>query len=41
MVRYHPPSQLTPSEAGTIIDERADLTDITAMVVDLAVWWRI
>ncbi len=37
MVRYHPPSQLTPSEAGTIIDERADLADITAMVVDLAV----
>lgn len=37
MVRYHPPSNLTPSEAGTIVDERADLTDITAMTVDLAV----
>ncbi len=37
MVRYHPPAQITPSEAGTIMDERVDLTDITAMVVDLAV----
>ncbi len=37
MVRYHPPSDLTPSEAGTLVDERADLTDITAMIIDLAV----
>jgi len=37
MVKYHPPSELTPSEAGTLMDERADLTDITAMAIDLAV----
>jgi len=37
MVHYHPPSDLTPSEAGTLVDERADLTDITAMIIDLAV----
>ncbi|MBE0477785.1 DUF2207 domain-containing protein [Candidatus Aerophobetes bacterium] len=37
MVRYHPPAKLTPSEAGTIVDERVDITDITAMVIDLAV----
>ena len=37
MVRYHPPAKLTPSEAGTIIDEKVDITDITAMTVDLAV----
>ncbi len=37
MVKYHPPSELTPSEAGTLMDERVDLTDITAMVIDLAV----
>ena len=37
MVHYRAPSDLTPSEAGTLVDERADLTDITAMIVDLAV----
>ena len=37
MVKYRPPSELTPSEAGTLMDERADLTDITAMAIDLAV----
>lgn len=37
MVKYHPPSELTPSEAGTLMDERADLTDITGMAIDLAV----
>ena len=37
MVHYRPPSDLTPSEAGTLVDERADLTDITAMIIDLAV----
>lgn len=37
MVRYHPPAQITPSEAGTIVDERVDITDITAMAIDLAV----
>ena len=37
MVKYRPPPELTPSEAGTLMDERADLTDITAMTIDLAV----
>ena len=37
VVRYEPPSGLTPAEIGTIIDERVDLRDITATVVDLAV----
>jgi len=37
MVKYRPPPELTPSEAGTLMDERADLTDITAMAIDLAV----
>ncbi len=37
MVKYHPPSELTPSEAGTLMNERVDLTDITAMTIDLAV----
>jgi uncharacterized membrane protein len=37
MVHYQPPSDLTPSELGTLVDEKADLTDITAMIIDLAV----
>jgi uncharacterized membrane protein len=36
-VRYEPPKDLTPAEAGTLIDERADIIDITSTVVDLAV----
>lgn len=36
-VRYEPPSGLTPGEAGTLIDNEADLRDITATLVDLAV----
>ncbi|WP_419948241.1 DUF2207 domain-containing protein [Candidatus Palauibacter sp.] len=35
--RYEPPARLTPAEAGVIIDNRADLRDITATLVDLAV----
>ena len=35
--RYEPPEQLTPAEVGVIIDNRADLRDITATLVDLAV----
>jgi uncharacterized membrane protein len=36
-VRYEPPEDLSPAEAGTLIDDRADLRDITATLVDLAV----
>lgn len=36
-VRYEPPPALTPAEAGTLIDDRADVRDITATLVDLAV----
>jgi hypothetical protein len=36
-VRYEPPEGLTPAELGTLVDERADLTDITATILDLAV----
>jgi uncharacterized membrane protein len=36
-VRYEPPKGLTPAEAGTMIDERVDMRDITATIVDLAV----
>jgi len=34
---YKPPEGLTPSEVGTLVDNRADLRDVTAMLVDLAV----
>jgi len=36
-VRYEPPKDLTPAEAGTLMDERADILDITSTVIDLAV----
>lgn len=36
-VRYEPPPDMTPAEAGTLMDDRADLRDITATLVDLAV----
>jgi uncharacterized membrane protein len=36
-VRYEPPTNLTPAEAGTLMDERADILDITSTVIDLAV----
>ncbi len=35
--RYEPPEGLTVSEAGTLIDSRPDMRDVTAMIVDLAV----
>ena len=37
MVRYEPPDGLTPAEAGTLIDNSADMRDITSTIVDLAV----
>lgn len=36
-VRYEPPPEMTPAEAGTLMDDRADLRDVTATLVDLAV----
>ena len=35
--QYEPPDQLTPGEAGTLVDQSADMRDITASIVDLAV----
>lgn len=37
IVQYEPPKDLTPAEVGTLIDERADVADIVATVIDLAV----
>jgi len=34
---FEPPKGLTPVEMGTIVDERLDQSDISAMLVDLAV----
>jgi hypothetical protein len=36
-VQYEPPPGLVPAEVGTLIDESADMRDITASMVDLAV----
>lgn len=35
--QYGPPDQLTPGEAGTLVDNSADMRDITSTIVDLAV----
>jgi uncharacterized membrane protein YgcG len=35
-VQYHPPEGLTSLEAGTLIDERMDMRDVVAEIVDLA-----
>ena len=35
--RYEPPEELSPAEAGTVIDERVDIRDMTSTIVDLAV----
>lgn len=36
-VRYEPPDQLSPGEVGTLMDDSADMRDVTATLVDLAV----
>ncbi len=36
-VQYEPPAGMTPAEAGTLMDNSADMRDITATLVDLAV----
>lgn len=35
--QYQPPDGLTPGEVGTLVDNSADMRDITASIVDLAV----
>jgi uncharacterized membrane protein YgcG len=35
--QYKPPDGMTPAEIGTLIDNRPDMCDITASIVDLAV----
>ncbi|MDP3940131.1 MAG: DUF2207 domain-containing protein, partial [Deltaproteobacteria bacterium] len=40
-VRYEPPDDLRPAEVGTILDERANLEDLTATILDLAVRDRL
>jgi len=37
VVGYEPPDGLSPAEVGTLIDERVDLKDISASIIDLAV----
>jgi hypothetical protein len=37
VVNYEPPEGLGPAEVGTLIDERVDLRDISAVIVELAV----
>lgn len=37
MVRYEPPEGVTAGEIGTLLDERVDLRDLTAVIIDLAV----
>jgi uncharacterized membrane protein YgcG len=36
-VQYEPPDRLSPGEVGTLIDDSADMRDVTATLVDLAV----
>jgi uncharacterized membrane protein YgcG len=35
--QYDPPENLTPGECGTLVDNSADMRDVTATLVDLAV----
>lgn len=37
VVEFTPPESLKPAEIGVLMDERADTTDITATIIDLAV----
>src|SRR5467141_2409573 len=36
-VQYEPPANVSPAEAGTLLDNSADMRDITATMIDLAV----
>ncbi len=35
--QYDPPDKMIPAEMGTLVDERADLRDLSSTIVDLAV----
>ncbi|MFL5538634.1 MAG: DUF2207 domain-containing protein, partial [Longimicrobiaceae bacterium] len=37
VVRYEPPEGMSPAEVGTLVDNAADLRDVTSTLVDLAV----
>jgi len=37
VVNYEPPDGLGPAEVGTLVDERVDLRDVSAVLIDLAV----
>ncbi|MFA5829322.1 MAG: DUF2207 domain-containing protein [Candidatus Gracilibacteria bacterium] len=37
MPYYEAPDNLTPSEIGTLVDEKADMQDITSTIIDMAV----
>ena len=37
VVQYEPPGELTPAEAGTLMDGSVDMRDVTATLVNLAV----
>lgn len=36
-VQYEPPDQMSPAEAGTLVDNEVAMRDITATIIDLAV----
>ncbi len=36
-VQYEPPEELAPTEVGTLVDHKAEMHDVTATLVDLAV----
>ncbi len=36
VVQYYPPDDMTPAEAGTLIDEKVDLRDVVATILSLA-----
>jgi hypothetical protein len=37
IVEYDPPDNLSPIDIGTILDRRVDITDISSIIIDLAV----
>ncbi|MHB9036559.1 MAG: DUF2207 domain-containing protein [Armatimonadota bacterium] len=37
VVTYDPPEKMSPAEIGTLIDEKVDMRDISASIIDLAV----
>ncbi len=37
VVEYQPPDDLGPAEVGTLIDEKVDMRDLSATIIDLAV----